>query len=84
MDSSISVIGAQPYPTLENLDADSAFCRQRLNAHRHSFTCWKGECVTCRMSYHRQLAPKTYITEIIPDPTNMMSWFLLGDSIAVY
>ena len=70
MDSSTSVIGAQPYPTLENLDADSAFCRQRLNAHRHSFTCWKGECVTCRMSYPRQLAPKTYITEIIPDPTN--------------
>ena len=61
-------IASQPYPTVEELPLDSAFCRLRLNAHRHCFTCWKGECLTCRMAYPRQLARKTYVTEIIPDP----------------
>ena len=63
-------VAAQPYPTVEDLSLDSAFCRLRLNAHRHSFTCWKGECVTCRMSYPRPLAERTYFTDNISDPTN--------------
>ena len=60
-------VASQPYPTVEELSLDSAFCRLRLNSHRHSFTCWKGECVTCRMAYPRQLAQRTYVTEVIPD-----------------
>ena len=61
---------SQPYPRVEDIPLDSAFCRLRLNAHRHCFTCWKGECLTCRMSYPRQLAKRTYIAEIVPDPNN--------------
>ena len=68
--SRTAVVGAQPYPTVEQVPLDSAFCRLRMNTHRHSFTCWKGECLTCRMAYPRQLAGRTYITEIIPDPEN--------------
>ena len=49
---------------------DSAQCRLRVNRHRHSFTCWKGECLTCRMSYPRKFAPRTYFAEIVPDPTS--------------
>ena len=61
-------VASQPYPTVEDLPLDSAFCRLRLNSHRHSFTCWKGECITCRMAYPRQFAQRTYVTEVIPDP----------------
>ena len=61
---------SQPYPRVEDIPLDSAFCRLRLNAHRHCFTCWKGECLTCRMSYPRQLAKRTYISEIVPDLNN--------------
>ena len=68
--SGMTVVGAQPYPTVEQVALDSAFCRLRLNTHRHTFTCWKGECLTCRMSYPRQFALRTFITEIIPDPGN--------------
>ena len=68
--SGTTVVGAQPYPTVQQLPLDSAFCRLRMNTHRHSFTCWKGECLTCRMAYPRQRAGRTYITEIIPDPEN--------------
>ena len=68
--SGTTVVGAQPYPAVEQVPLDSAFCRKRMNTHRHSFTCWKGECLTCRMAYPRQLAGRTYITEIIPDPEN--------------
>ena len=63
------VVASQPYPTVEELSFDSAFCRLRLNSHRHSFTCWKGECLTCRMSYPRPIAERTYISEIVPDPS---------------
>ena len=62
-----TVVGSQPYPTVDGLSLDSAFCRLRLNSHSHSFTCWKGECITCRMAYPRPFAEKTYITEIVPD-----------------
>ena len=65
-----TVVGAQAYPTVGEVPLDSAFCRSRLNTHRHCFTCWKGGCLTCRMSYPRQRASKTYITEIIADPEN--------------
>ena len=41
-----------------------------MNRHRHCFTCWKGECLTCRMSYPRQLANRTYFAELVPDPTS--------------
>ena len=62
------VIGAQPYPTAAELDADSARVRYRLNTHRHSFTCWKNNAQTCRMSMPRLLTPDTYIAELSPDP----------------
>ena len=63
-------VGSQPYPSAEDIPMDSAFLRLRLNRHRHCFTCWKGECLTCRMSYPRQLAKRTYFAEIVPDPTS--------------
>ena len=63
------VVAAQPYPTVEDIPLDSAFCRLKLNSHRHSFTCWKGECLTCRMAYPRPFSEKTYIADIVPDPT---------------
>ena len=61
-------VGSQPYPSAADVTMDSAYCRLKLNRHRHCFTCWKGECLTCRMSYPRQFAKRTYITEIVPDP----------------
>ena len=64
-------VPSQPYPTVEDLKLDSAFCRLRLNSHRHCFTCWKGECLTCRMAYPRPFALKTYIADIVPDPNNV-------------
>ena len=33
------VIGAEPYPDAEHLDADSAHVLYYLNSHRHTFTC---------------------------------------------
>ena len=63
------VIGAEPYPNATELDADSAHVRYRLNTHRHSFTCWKNNLHTCRMSMPRQLTPDTYIAQLIPDPS---------------
>ena len=63
------VVASQPYPTVEDIPLDSAFCRLRLNSHRHTFTCWKGECLTCRMSYPRPIAPRTYFADIVPDLT---------------
>ena len=63
-------VGSQPYPSAEDIPVERAFLRLRLNRHRHCFTCWKGECLTCRMSYPRQLAKRTYIADIIPDPTS--------------
>ena len=59
-----------PYPSVEDIPLDSAFCRLRLNSHRHCFTCWKGQCLTCRMAYPRSLAIRSYIASIIPDPNN--------------
>ena len=63
-------VGSQPYPSAEDVPMDSAQCRLRLNKHRHCFTCWKGECLTCRMSYPRQFANRTYFAQIVPDPTS--------------
>ena len=63
-------VPTQPYPSVEDLTLDSAFCRLRLNRHRHCFTCWKGQCLTCRMAYPRQYAKRTYIADIVPDPNN--------------
>ena len=63
-------VGCQPYPSAEDVPMDSAHCRLRVNKHRHCFTCWKGECLTCRMSYPRQFANRTYFADIVPDPTN--------------
>ena len=63
------VIGAEPYPNATELDADSAHVRYRLNTHRHSFTCWKHNLQTCRMSMPQQLTPDTYIAQLIPDPS---------------
>ena len=60
-------VGSQPYPSAEDIPMDSAHCRMRLNMHRHCFTCWKGECLTCRMSYPRQFAKRTYFADIVPD-----------------
>ena len=60
-------VGSQPYPSAEDVPMDSAHCRLRLNRHRHCFTCWKGECITCRMSYPRQFAKRTYFAEIVAD-----------------
>ena len=61
----------QLVPNLTHLQVpmDSANSRLRLNRHRHCFTFWKGECLTCRMSYPRQLAKRTYFSEIVSDPT---------------
>ena len=63
-------VASQPYPSIDDLPLDSAFCRLRLNSHRHCFTCWKGQCLTCRMAYPRQFALRTYIADIVPDPNN--------------
>ena len=63
-------VGFQPYPSADDVQQDSGYCRLKLNRHRHCFTCWKGECLTCRLSYPRPFAKRTYITEIVPDPTN--------------
>ena len=49
---------------------DSGHCTLRLNRHRNYFTCWKGECLTCRMSYPRQFAKRTYFSKIVSDPTS--------------
>ena len=67
---SISAFVSQPYLSALDVPVDSALCRLRLNRHRHCFTCWKGECLTCRMSYPRQFANRTYFADIVPDPTN--------------
>ena len=53
------VIGAEPYPSAADLDADSAHVRYHLNTHRHSFTCWKHNLRTCRMCMPRLLTPDT-------------------------
>ena len=63
-------VPSQPYPSVEDIPLDSAFCRLRLNSHRHCFTCWKGECLTCRMAYPRQFALRSYVAHIVPDPNN--------------
>ena len=63
-------VASQPYPSIDDLPLDSAFCRLRLNSHRHCFTCWKGQCLTCRMAYPRQFALRTYIADIVLDPNN--------------
>ena len=62
------VIGAEPYPDAEHLDADSAHVRYYLNSHRHTFTCWKHNSHTCRICTPRQLIPDTYIAQLIPNP----------------
>ena len=61
-------VASQPYPFAEDVQRDSDFCRLRINSHRHSFTCWKGKCPACRMSYPVQFLKRTYFTNIVPDP----------------
>ena len=61
-------IGAEPYPSAADLDADSAHVHYRLNTHRHSFTCWKHNLRTCRICLPRLLAQDNYIAELSPDP----------------
>ena len=61
-------VASQPYPSVEDIQLDSAFSRLRLNKHRHCFTCWKGNCPTCRIAYKRQVALRNYVADIIQDP----------------
>ena len=63
-------VPSQPYSSVEDIQLDSALCRLRLNKHRYCFTCWKGECLTCRMAYKRQFALRNYVADIVPDPNN--------------
>ena len=42
----------------------------RLNHHCHSHTCWKDDCPRCRLAYKRQLAKRTYMTELERDATS--------------
>ena len=32
-------VGSQPYPSVDDVPKDSAYCRLKLNLHRHCFTC---------------------------------------------
>ena len=63
-----TMVGVEDYPTAEGLDEDSAHVRYRLNTHRHSFTCWKHNLRTCRMSMPRPEAPETYVAHLDKDP----------------
>ena len=63
-------VGSQPYPSAEDVPVDSAYCRLLLNMYRHCFTCLKGECPTCRISYPRQFAKRKYFAGIVPDLTS--------------
>ena len=53
-----------------DLDADSARVQYRLNTDRHSFTCWKYNVDTCRMSMPQPSAPVTYVAELDIDPSS--------------
>ena len=69
------IISAQPYPNVANISQDSAKCRQILQAHRHSATCWKRkDCETCRMAYKRQQAQLTYLTELYAEMDKNGKW----------
>ena len=45
-----TMVRVEDYSTAEGLDEGSAHVRYRLNAHRHSFPCWKHNVCTSRMS----------------------------------
>ena len=69
------IISPQPYPNVANISQDSAKCRQILQAHRHSATCWKRkDCETCRMAYKRQQAQLTYLTELYAEMDKNGKW----------
>ena len=44
----VPVFAAEPIPTADKILFDAARINSYVNKHKHSATCWKGGCTTCR------------------------------------
>ena len=62
------VFAAEALPTADNILVDAARINSRVNRHKHSATCWKAGCKTCRLTYKRQQAEVTYFAGLKKDP----------------